>query len=230
MAEEKKLTRKQQAFCYEYVKDHNGAQAAIRAGYSQNTARQIATVMLSKDYIKAAVAEREAEKLRRNAMTVDKVLSRLADMATVSVNDLVEVATERVCVGKDPLTKEPIFEERQVQRIKLDENGQIPKGHVVKRISTNRSGQIQIETYDAQKSLELFMRHFGMFRDTADITVQHSGAVDVNGNLTGNITHQHTHSINVAALDPDDLEALERIARKQRDKAERDKADAEDSE
>ncbi len=32
---ERPLTNKQQAFCREYVKDSNGSQAAIRAGYSK---------------------------------------------------------------------------------------------------------------------------------------------------------------------------------------------------
>lgn len=32
-----KLTKKQEAFCQEYVVDFNGTQAAIRAGYSGKT-------------------------------------------------------------------------------------------------------------------------------------------------------------------------------------------------
>jgi Mn-dependent DtxR family transcriptional regulator len=47
-----KLTAKQQAFCEEYMVDLNGAQAAIRAGYSVDTAKQIATENLSKPVIK----------------------------------------------------------------------------------------------------------------------------------------------------------------------------------
>ena len=39
---EKKLTAKQQRFCDEYLIDLNATQAAIRAGYSEKTARQIA--------------------------------------------------------------------------------------------------------------------------------------------------------------------------------------------
>ena len=35
---EKKLTRKQEAFCFEFCKDLNATQAAIRAGYSEKTA------------------------------------------------------------------------------------------------------------------------------------------------------------------------------------------------
>jgi phage terminase small subunit len=35
-----KLTDKQQAFCEEYLVDLNATQAAIRAGYSEDTAKQ----------------------------------------------------------------------------------------------------------------------------------------------------------------------------------------------
>ena len=45
------LTEKQKRFCDEYLIDLNATQAAIRAGYSEKTARQTATENLSKPYI-----------------------------------------------------------------------------------------------------------------------------------------------------------------------------------
>ena len=42
------LNDKQVKFCYEYVVDLNGTQAAIRAGYSAKTANRIADALLSK--------------------------------------------------------------------------------------------------------------------------------------------------------------------------------------
>ena len=42
------LTDKQDRFCYEYCIDFNATQAAIRAGYSENTARSIASTLLTK--------------------------------------------------------------------------------------------------------------------------------------------------------------------------------------
>lgn len=49
------LTDKQLAFCREYVVDWNGTQAAIRAGYSENTANVIASENLAKPYIRAEI-------------------------------------------------------------------------------------------------------------------------------------------------------------------------------
>lgn len=46
------LTPKQRVFCEEYVIDYNGTRAAIKAGYSENAARSIASENLTKPNIK----------------------------------------------------------------------------------------------------------------------------------------------------------------------------------
>ena len=53
-----KLTAKQRRFVQEYLIDLNATQAAIRAGYSKNSARQVGTENLSKPSIKQAIEER----------------------------------------------------------------------------------------------------------------------------------------------------------------------------
>ena len=52
------MTRKQQRFCDEYLIDCNATQAAIRAGYSKATARQIGDRLLSNVDVKAYIDER----------------------------------------------------------------------------------------------------------------------------------------------------------------------------
>ena len=52
------LTTRQAAFVDHYVVCRNGAEAARRAGYSEKTARQIATENLSKPDLQAALAEK----------------------------------------------------------------------------------------------------------------------------------------------------------------------------
>jgi len=61
----KKLTLKQAKFTKEYLKSGNGTQAAIKAGYSKNSAHDIASENLRKPEIKEAVAS-AAEKLGIN--------------------------------------------------------------------------------------------------------------------------------------------------------------------
>ncbi len=50
------LTQKQQRFVDEYLVDLNATQAAVRAGYSEQTARRIGPENLSKPDIAEAVA------------------------------------------------------------------------------------------------------------------------------------------------------------------------------
>jgi hypothetical protein len=71
------LTDKQQRFVEEYLVDLNATQAAIRAGYSENTARQIGYENLAKPDIQAAIAEKRSEQAKRTAISADMVLEGL---------------------------------------------------------------------------------------------------------------------------------------------------------
>lgn len=57
-----KMTAKQMRFCDEYLIDLNATQAAIRAGYSEKNARNIASENLTKPNIKEYIDQRMAEK------------------------------------------------------------------------------------------------------------------------------------------------------------------------
>ena len=56
------LSAKQKRFAHEYSVDHNGAQAAIRAGYSARTAKQTASRMMANVAVKQLVAKLDAQK------------------------------------------------------------------------------------------------------------------------------------------------------------------------
>ena len=77
---EKKLTAKQQRFCDEYLIDLNATQAAIRAGYSKNAARQIGTENMSKPSIREYIEERMKEKEKALIADQDEVLKYLTSV------------------------------------------------------------------------------------------------------------------------------------------------------
>jgi len=56
------LNDQQDRFCHEYIIDLNGTQAAIRAGYSERSARQIAAENMAKPSIRKRIAELAAER------------------------------------------------------------------------------------------------------------------------------------------------------------------------
>ena len=77
---EKKLTAKQQRFCDEYLIDLNATQAAIRAGYSEKAARQIATENMAKPSIREYIDKRMAEKEAALIADQDEVLKYLTSV------------------------------------------------------------------------------------------------------------------------------------------------------
>jgi phage terminase small subunit len=64
------LTAKQEMFVQEYIVDFNGAQAAIRAGYSTASAKEIASENLTKPNIQQAIAL--AMEQRKERIKVDQ--------------------------------------------------------------------------------------------------------------------------------------------------------------
>lgn len=75
-----KLTAKQQRFCDEYLIDLNATQAAIRAGYSEKNARNIASENLAKPNISKYIADRMAEKEKNLIADQDEVLRYLTSV------------------------------------------------------------------------------------------------------------------------------------------------------
>ena len=72
-----KLSDKQRQFCNEYLADMNATQAAVRAGYSEKTARQQAQRMLTKVDIQERIQQLQAERSERCKITADEVVERL---------------------------------------------------------------------------------------------------------------------------------------------------------
>lgn len=67
-------------FCREYLVDLNGTQAAIRAGYSENTANEQAAQLLAKLSIKEYVQSLMDERAKRVDITADYVLNTIQEV------------------------------------------------------------------------------------------------------------------------------------------------------
>ena len=75
-----KITDKQERFCQEYMIDLNATQAAIRAGYSEKTARSQGQRMLTFVDIQERVAELKAEMSELSTLTKEDLLEKLAKL------------------------------------------------------------------------------------------------------------------------------------------------------
>jgi phage terminase small subunit len=97
MAEEKdiELTDKQEKFCYEYCLDFNATQAAIRAGYSESTARSIASQLLTKVNIQDKIKKMQDNLAETSGMGRLKVINEHIKIAFSSIAHLHETWIKR---------------------------------------------------------------------------------------------------------------------------------------
>lgn len=75
------LTPRQQRFVQEYATLRNGAQAALRAGYSPNCARETAYRLLTNDHIRAALNRELSDTANRLRIERDDVIRGLLEAA-----------------------------------------------------------------------------------------------------------------------------------------------------
>lgn len=149
------MTEKQKRFCDEYLIDLNATQAAIRAGYSVDTAKEIGCENLTKPNIQEAIAKAMAERSRRTGINQDRIVLELAKMAFVNANDLIDTSNGSIRPGasQDDLAC--------IQSVKV-------------KTSLGASGtstEREIKLNDKMKALELLGKHLGMWNDKIDVKV-----------------------------------------------------------
>jgi len=143
------LTKKQKRFVEEYLVDLNATQAAIRAGYSTQTAYSIGDENLKKPEIKNAIEKALAERSRRTGVNADRVILELAKIAFVNPTDVINM-DEATVRGEANREDTAAISSVKVKRIPTED------GDIVER---------EIRTYDKIKALELLGKHLGMFTD-----------------------------------------------------------------
>lgn len=102
-AKSKKSQLRRETFVNEYLKDFNGAQAAIRAGYAPNNARAQACDILAEPRVQEMLAKAMVERAQRTKLDGDQVVARLAQIARADSRELSELhfGACRFCWGKN---------------------------------------------------------------------------------------------------------------------------------
>ncbi len=94
------MTPKQQKFVQEYLIDLNATQAAIRAGYSERTANEQGSRLLTNVSVRSAIEQAQEERSKRTKINADWVLATLAEEKTADLADLYD-ATGQIKPVKD---------------------------------------------------------------------------------------------------------------------------------
>ena len=112
------LTDKQKIFVSEYVVDFNGTRAAIKAGYSKNTARMIANENLTKPYIKEAIQNTIAELNEKCYLSREKIINEIVSIAFDDVSNYIDVKD-----GNIILKNGDTIDTKNIQEISVDRYG-----------------------------------------------------------------------------------------------------------
>ena len=150
----KKLTKKQQLFVDEYLIDLNATQAAIRAGYSVESARDIGCENLTKPNIQQAIALEMAERSKRTGVNQDRVVLELAKIAFVKMTDVVDSNGK---IREDATDADLAC----IEGIKY-KHSETDSGYTVER---------EVKLSSKMKALELLGKHLGMWNDKVDVNV-----------------------------------------------------------
>jgi phage terminase small subunit len=83
------MTAIKRRFVEEYLLDLNASAAAIRAGYSAASSKQISSRLMQEADVAAALAEAMAERSRRTSVSADRVVRELARIAFADIRDVI---------------------------------------------------------------------------------------------------------------------------------------------
>ncbi len=168
-----KLTEKQKKFIQEYLIDLNATQAAIRAGYSEKTAREIAHQNLTKLHIQEAL-QQERERLAEisTIATPEEILKGYTRDIRFDPRDLYDDNGNLMSVSD--LEDDPAL---SLAGIKVTETiilGKDGEDKVVKRTT-------DYKLPDKKANRDSMGKTYGMFIDRKELTGKDGGPVEVKG-------------------------------------------------
>jgi len=159
---EKELNARQIRFCQEYIIDLNGTQAAIRAGYSEDSAQQIASDLLLKPVIQNYIQELLDDRATRTRATADKVISEIYHLVSFDSAEIYDEQGRFKSIHSIPKNiRKAIASIETIEEFEkpLDGSFKVKCGYIRK-----------IKFWDKTKAIELLGKHLVLFTDKHEVT------------------------------------------------------------
>ena len=155
------LTPKQRRFVEEYIVDLNGTAAARRANLDTVWPRQIASELLAKPDIQAAVAAAIEARSQRTRITADQVLREYAKLGLSDIRRAVDWG------GAVAVRDAESGEERIMSGVAMRSSDEIDQdtAAAIAEVSQAKDGTLKIKLHDKKGALDSMARHLGMFTD-----------------------------------------------------------------
>ena len=155
------MTDMDRRFVDEYLVDYDAKHAAIRAGFSESTARNAAAWINpekpKKKQVRQLIDRKMAEMSRRTGITAERVMRELAAIAFVNVDDVVDKDTGGFI--------------EDAQRVDMA----AVAGY---RVKDGKGTEKEIKFHDKLRALELIGKRLGMFKDSIQIEGELPAIID----------------------------------------------------
>ncbi len=154
----KPLTAKQEKFARSWVSNgHYGLQAALFAGYSNKTAKFIASENLTKPNVKAFITKLEQPVLKKLGLDENWVLTKLANYSEALITDYFTY-------------------DKETKMIELKDLTELPKQMIeaIEEISQDKDGRLKIKLVGKRACVVDIGRNYGMFKDIIEGNINHN--------------------------------------------------------
>lgn len=180
------LSPKQSRFVSEFLIDLNGKAAAIRAGYSEKSAIQIASNLLAKAEVKAAVAAGRAKVAAKLEVTAEAVVAELAKLGFANMSDYMRVGEDGAPrLDFAGLTRDQMaaLSEVTVEEVVTNEGpgeaqsadwlgeGEAPKSDPEEVEQFRAVRKVKFKLWDKRAALVDLGRHLGIFEADKKLTI-----------------------------------------------------------
>jgi phage terminase small subunit len=175
------LTDRQRLFVREYLIDLNATQAAIRAGYSPNSARQVGHVNMKNHYIMAAI---EAALMELGGITRSRIVDELGAIAFSDIRTIMSWDNEaldlrpgdRVVIDGEEVEASICAFRQGITRVIRSKVRMLPSAtmdpsisRVIAEVSQTDKGSLKVKLHDKLAALDKLARALGMYSETSQV-------------------------------------------------------------
>lgn len=153
------LTDKQRLFCVLYTKCFNATKAAIKAGYSKDTAMEQGYQLLQKTSVKNEIQRLKQNRLNREMLNESDIFQKYMDIAFADITDFVEFGNEEIEIV-DKNGQEHII---KVSNVNIKNDNEVD-GTIISEVSKGKDG-VKVKLADRMKALDWISNHMELATD-----------------------------------------------------------------
>jgi phage terminase small subunit len=132
-------------FCHEYLKDFNGAAAAVRADYSERSAKVQASTLLTRPNVKAEIDRLQKQLAQKVDISAERVIQELACIAFVKADDVADFGPDGVLLKSSKRMSQDTL--RAIESIMQTKDG------------------VRVKMHSKTTALELIGKRLGIWKD-----------------------------------------------------------------